>query len=437
MYAEFDRLGLGREPDELDRLSGAVRGAGHDQTLLAERLLHNDLETAARSLCPPIGDALADVRASGAVRAMVAGSGPTVIGLFPGPDGVTHAEAAAAALRPRHPGAACAAPVGREFGRPRADRAVKPLWLAGAAALVAYLVVRRRSHGPTVLIAGAVAAAGAFLIGLGVIGLPNLEQLIEDLGARLGKWTYLLVGVMAFLETGAFVGLVAPGETTVIVGGLVAGQGQISLLVLIAIVWTAAVLGDLTSYLLGRRLGRGFMLRHGPRVKITEERLEQVEGFFAQARRRDDPRRAVHRPRARAGAVHRRRRRACRCGRFLPYDVLGAGAWAVTFCVLGYVFWRSFDRLTEWVSRGLFAFGTGVALILGDHLRVPPGAQRGPAPEHARLARRPVRAPAAAPGWRRTCAPSGSARSGPWPSARHARSGSCRAGSPRATSGWS
>ena len=119
VYAEFDRLGLGREPDELDRLSGAVRGAGHDQTLLAERLLHNDLETAARSLCPPIGDALADVRASGAVRAMVAGSGPTVIGLFPGPDGVTHAEAAAAALRPRHPGAACAAPVGRDFGRPR------------------------------------------------------------------------------------------------------------------------------------------------------------------------------------------------------------------------------------------------------------------------------------------------------------------------------
>jgi 4-diphosphocytidyl-2-C-methyl-D-erythritol kinase len=119
VYAEFDRLGLGRDRDELDRLSGAVRGAGHDETLLAERLLHNDLETAARSLCPPIGDALADVRASGAVRAMVAGSGPTVVGLFPGAGGVAHAEAAAAALRPRHPGAASAAPVGFAFARPR------------------------------------------------------------------------------------------------------------------------------------------------------------------------------------------------------------------------------------------------------------------------------------------------------------------------------
>ena len=50
-----------------------------------------------------------------------------------------------------------------------------------------------------------------------------------------------MVGVLAFLETGAFVGLVAPGETTVIVGGVVAGQGEISLLVLIAIVWACAV----------------------------------------------------------------------------------------------------------------------------------------------------------------------------------------------------
>ena len=119
VYAEFDRLGLGRDPDELDRLSGQVPGAACDSSLLAERLLHNDLEAPARSLCPPIGDALADVRASGAVRAMVSGSGPTVFGVFPGPDGLDHARAAADALRERHPGALAATPVGRAFAAPR------------------------------------------------------------------------------------------------------------------------------------------------------------------------------------------------------------------------------------------------------------------------------------------------------------------------------
>jgi 4-diphosphocytidyl-2-C-methyl-D-erythritol kinase len=123
VYAEFDRLALGRDRDELDRLSGQVPGAARDGSLLAERLLHNDLEAPARSLCPPIGDALADVRACGAVRAMVSGSGPTVFGLFTGPEGVAHAQAAAAALRPRHPHAVAATPVGRAFAAPVAVRA--------------------------------------------------------------------------------------------------------------------------------------------------------------------------------------------------------------------------------------------------------------------------------------------------------------------------
>jgi len=239
-----------------------------------------------------------------------------------------------------------------------------PVWLAGAVLLGLYLVARRRAHGRGFLVLGGLAALGAGLIGLGVIELPNVEKLIEDAGKALGKWTYLAVGILAFLETGAFIGLVAPGETTVIVGGLVAGQGQISLLALIAIVWTCAVLGDLTSYALGRRLGRDFMVRHGGRVKITEERLEQVEAFFE---RRGGMTiligRFVGLVRAIAPFIAGASRMPLR--KFIPYDVLGAGLWATTFCVLGYVFWRSFDQLTAWVSRGLFAFGVAVAVIVG------------------------------------------------------------------------
>jgi 4-diphosphocytidyl-2-C-methyl-D-erythritol kinase len=118
VYAEFDRLALGRGPDELDGLSGQVPGAARAGSLLAENLLCNDLEAPARSLCPPIGATLADVRAAGAVRAMVSGSGPTVFGLFGGEDGQAHAEAAASALRSRHPRAVAVKPVGRDFAAP-------------------------------------------------------------------------------------------------------------------------------------------------------------------------------------------------------------------------------------------------------------------------------------------------------------------------------
>jgi undecaprenyl-diphosphatase len=49
--------------------------------------------------------------------------------------------------------------------------------------------------------------------------------------------------------------------------------------------------------------------------------------------------------------------------RFFPYDVLAAGAWSITFCTLGFLFWRSIDKLTTYVSRGLFALGTLVVVI--------------------------------------------------------------------------
>ena len=278
------------------------------------------------------------------------------------------------------------------------------------------------------------AAAGALLIGLGVIELPNVEHLIEDAGQALGKWTYLAVGVLAFLETGAFIGLVAPGETTVIVGGLVAGQGVISLYVLIAIVWTCAVLGDVTSYTLGRRLGREFMVKHGARVKITEERLEQVEAFFE---RRGGATILIGRfiglVRAIAPFIAGASRMPLR--KFLPYDILGAGLWATTFCVLGYVFWRSFDQLTAWVSRGLFAFGAVRRGGRRDRLPRPAPAQRGAPGEDEGVDLRAAREAAVCARSRRTSARPGR-RSAARPRAPpRRRPGSSGTASRRATSG--
>jgi membrane protein DedA with SNARE-associated domain/membrane-associated phospholipid phosphatase len=240
---------------------------------------------------------------------------------------------------------------------------VKWGWIVAACLLAGWAAARRHRQSRWFQVAELAAIAGALLIGFGVVHLPKLETLLENAGTTLGSWTYLLVGALAFAETGAFLGFIAPGETAVIVGGLVAGQGKISLIVLIAIVWVCAVLGDLTSYALGRRLGRAWLVRHGKRLQITDERMDQVQGFFE---RRGNVTILVGRflgfvrpllPFV-AGASR------MPLGRYLRFDVLAAGAWAVTFSVLGYVFWRSFDKLTTYVSRGLFALGTFVALVV-------------------------------------------------------------------------
>ena len=63
------------------------------------------------------------------------------------------------------------------------------------------------------LVLVAIVVVGLLIYGSGLVELPDFKKIVEDAGNKLGNWTYVLVGVMAFFETGAFVGLIAPGET--------------------------------------------------------------------------------------------------------------------------------------------------------------------------------------------------------------------------------
>jgi undecaprenyl-diphosphatase len=49
----------------------------------------------------------------------------------------------------------------------------------------------------------------------------------------------------------------------------------------------------------------------------------------------------------------------------MPYSVVGTGLWATTFCVLGYVFWRSFDQVAHLAGQAIFGLGVTVAVIVG------------------------------------------------------------------------
>jgi undecaprenyl-diphosphatase len=207
-----------------------------------------------------------------------------------------------------------------------------------------------------------------------------VEDLIKDLAEGLGQWAYVLVAFMALAETAAFLGFVAPGEFTVIFGGVLAGEGTLSIELLIGIVWAAAVAGDAIGFQLGRRFGRGFALKHGRYVRLTEERFRSVEQFFARhggktiifGRWIGFVRPLMPFTAGTSGMPYRR---------FLPYDVISAGAWSATFCLLGYIFWRSFTQITSIASKGAIAFGIAIVLIVGTyeavkHLRRPEQRRR-------------------------------------------------------------
>jgi undecaprenyl-diphosphatase len=205
----------------------------------------------------------------------------------------------------------------------------------------------------------------------------------------------------------------------------VAGQGQVDVLTMIAVVWACAVAGDLTSFFLGRRLGRAFMVKHGAKVQITEERLETVERFFDR-----------HGGKAiligrfvglvRAVAPFMAGSSGMPLRRFVPYDVIGAGLWGTTFVVLGYVFWQSFSELVDYAKKGALALGAVIVLVVAivwavRWVRDPATGRRCARGSSARpSARRCAR-------WRGSCAPWCARRAGP-----PVRVGPRDAGRPRA-----
>ena len=230
------------------------------------------------------------------------------------------------------------------------------------------------------LIALIVVFVGGFIAFQQLAPSLDIEGWLQDVAEDLGDLTYLLVGFLAFAETGAFVGLVFPGETAVIIGGALAGQGENSIVLMLAVVWSCAFAGDSVSFLLGQRLGRDFVLKHGPKVRITEERFGRVEDYF----QRHGGKtiligRFIGLVRALAPFIAGSSGMSYRA--FFPYSVLGTGLWAATFTLLGYFISENINEATELASRGIFVFGavvgTVVALVLGIRfLRVRENRQR-------------------------------------------------------------
>ena len=221
-----------------------------------------------------------------------------------------------------------------------------------------------RRHRRLLIVAIAAAIGAGYYLISRVIPHDELQNLLEDVSNTLGAWTYLLVGFFAFAETGAFVGLVVPGETVMLLGGAVAGQGAIDIYLLIAIAWFAAWAGDTTSFFLGRRLGREFVMRNGPRFGISHERFEKVEDYFS---RHGGKTIFIGRfiSLVRAFAPFIAGSSGMRYRAFVPYSILGTGLWASAHILIGYFFSRSIDTAAKYAGRGAFLLGTLIVVVAG------------------------------------------------------------------------
>ncbi len=177
--------------------------------------------------------------------------------------------------------------------------------------------------------------------------LDYLLNLVE----RVGPWGYLIIFTIVVLECQPVLGLFMPGESLVLVGGFLASRASLDLGVLIAVVALAAIVGDSVGFELGRRLGRGWLLRHGGRVGIHEAQVQRVESFFLRhGGKAAFASHFLHVLRSLgsfvAGAA------GMRYPVFLLYNTIGCIVWAAIFTVLGYLLGESWPLVEKWLGRG-------------------------------------------------------------------------------------
>ncbi len=179
-----------------------------------------------------------------------------------------------------------------------------------------------------------------------------------------GGLVYGLVALLVFGEAALFIGFVLPGETSVIVAGVVASRGHVNIGVLIALVILAAVIGDSVGYEVGKRYGD--KLLELPMIRKRQASLHRaLEGLaergplYVFLGRFTAFLRAVMPGLAGLSGMRYRR--------FLIANALGGIAWGTSYSLLGYYAGgalTTIETYSTWVGAALLIVIVGGFLAM-------------------------------------------------------------------------
>jgi membrane-associated protein len=193
-----------------------------------------------------------------------------------------------------------------------------------------------------------------------VLTLAARVDLTPDLDSLTTASVYVVVLTLVFVESGLLVGFFLPGDTVLFAAGLLtAGSGSaVSLPVLAAGVFLAAVAGDTVGYAFGARLGRPWLVSRVQRGRLDARHLRRAEsfyerfGWFAVVAARWIPWVRTFTP-VLAGAAR------MPYERFLSANVVGALTWGVGLVVLGHLSAANDAlRVTSYVVATCFVVGS-------------------------------------------------------------------------------
>jgi membrane-associated protein len=163
----------------------------------------------------------------------------------------------------------------------------------------------------------------------------NFDHYLPAIIAAYGIWTYVILFVIIFLETGIVVFPYLPGDSLLFVTGALAANNILSLGSLLLTMSIAAILGDSLNYWIGNLLGKSIL--HHKWSFVRQEHVEQTHMFFEKY---GGATIIIARfvPFVRTIAPFLAGVGQMNYAHFLVYNVIGGVAWVCSFVLAGYFF---------------------------------------------------------------------------------------------------
>ena len=163
----------------------------------------------------------------------------------------------------------------------------------------------------------------------------HLDRHLSELIARFGGWTYAILFLIVFCETGLVVTPFLQGDSLLFAAGAFAGLGDLNPWLLFLLLTVAAIIGDTLNYWIGSWIGpRAFS---GTIRFLKREHLEKTQAFY---NRHGGKTIILARfiPIVRTFAPFVAGVGTMNYPRFLAYNVVGAISWVGLFVLGGYLF---------------------------------------------------------------------------------------------------